>query len=72
MYNHYNIHGALKITSYLGQYIKNTYELADRRNDPVYDEWNRQYKEWDTVLLKDNISWTDRLMKEFKESQGEL
>ncbi len=71
-YNHYNIHGAMKITSYLGDYIASSYGLPDRRGDARYDEWNREYEEWNTVLLNDNISWTDRLIKEYKEDHGEL
>ncbi len=71
-YNHYNIHGATKITSYLGDYISSGYGLPDRRQEPGYEEWNRDYEEWENGLLKDNINWTDRLMKEYKEKNSEL
>lgn len=37
---HFNIYGAEKITSVLGEYLKTTYDLPDRRDDPAYKSWS--------------------------------
>ncbi len=37
--NHLNSSGAQKITSYLGEYIKENYDLTDHRGDTAYSEW---------------------------------
>ena len=41
---HTNIKGAQKVTSFLGEYIKEHYDLPDRRenDDPRYDAWKRK------------------------------
>ncbi|MBR1865280.1 MAG: hypothetical protein IJ801_02110 [Lachnospiraceae bacterium] len=36
---HLNIIGASKTTSYMGDYLKTHYELADHRNETDYDNW---------------------------------
>ncbi|WP_131820791.1 hypothetical protein [Desulfotruncus arcticus] len=41
--NHVNIAGALKITDYMGRYIRNNYDIPDRSKDPGYTQWNEQY-----------------------------
>ena len=36
------------MTSYLGNYLEENYELEDHRNDPTYEAWNQlaeQYKQ---------------------------
>lgn len=38
--NHLNANGAKKITKYLGQYLKENYDLTDHRDDKSYSEWN--------------------------------
>jgi hypothetical protein len=37
---HLNVHGAKKISDYLGKYLQENFELADKRDDPDYAEWN--------------------------------
>lgn len=43
---HCNAKGAMKVTTFLGNFIKSNYELPDRRTDGSYDFWNEQLKEY--------------------------
>ncbi|MCH5195609.1 MAG: hypothetical protein J1F28_02775 [Oscillospiraceae bacterium] len=38
--NHLNIKGARKQSEYLGQYLKENYDLFDHRGDPYYSSWD--------------------------------
>lgn len=38
--DHLNIHGARKVTEYIGKYLKENYQLPDRRKDDNWKEWN--------------------------------
>lgn len=42
--SHLNFYGAQKITAHLGKYIKEHYDIPDRRLDPAYAKWNDDYK----------------------------
>ena len=51
--DHLNYFGAQKVTSYLGGYLKETYDLPDHRGDAEYDSWDkclRKYHEQIDVL----------------------
>ena len=39
---HCNASGAMKVTTYFGDYISQHYDIPDRRGDPDYSEWDRQ------------------------------
>ncbi len=39
--DHLNVYGATKVTAYLGDYIKEHYDLPDHRGDEAYSEWTR-------------------------------
>ncbi len=39
--NHLNIHGARKVTGYIGQYLNDNYDLPDHSEDPDYSAWNK-------------------------------
>ncbi|MBP3806464.1 MAG: hypothetical protein J6I76_21670 [Oribacterium sp.] len=43
---HLNPSGAVKTTHYLGKYLKETYDLPDRREDNDYDSWQYDYLEY--------------------------
>ena len=45
-YNHVNIFGADKYTDFLSRYIKEHYELPDRRTDEKYASWHDLLPEW--------------------------
>lgn len=38
--DHLNLSGAHKVTEYLGNYLKESYKLADHRTEQAYQEWN--------------------------------
>ncbi len=42
--DHLSYLGNRKYTKYLGQYLKQNYELPDRREDKTYDSWNMNLK----------------------------
>lgn len=42
--DHLNFYGAQKITNHIGKYIKEHYDIPDRRLDPTYTKWNEDYK----------------------------
>ena len=53
-FGHTNFTGAKKVSEYLGRYLKEQYELPDRREDadPRYDAWKKrpyQYEAYDTA-----------------------
>lgn len=55
---HVNNYGAKKVTSHLGEYIKNNYEIPDRRLEEGYEAWdlNKRYldNKWITKALTDS------------------
>lgn len=67
-FNHYSITGAIKTSKFLGQYLTDRYNLPDRRLDAGYDKWRAEYKEWTDTILPDNISWSERMLKEYLDS----
>ena len=40
--DHLNLTGARKVTRYLGNYLKENYELPDHREEQSYREWNAE------------------------------
>lgn len=50
--NHLNYSGATKMTKFLGQYLKNNYDLPDQRNNPDFHNWNDDY---DRFIKKYNL-----------------
>ena len=50
--NHLNYSGATKMTHFLGQYIKNNYQIKDKRNDSLYTSWNEDYDNFIKELIK--------------------
>lgn len=47
--NHLNIYGAEKTANYLGKYIKENYQIPDRRNDSNYTRWNESLSLYEKV-----------------------
>lgn len=41
---HTNIHGAIKRTEYLAQYLMEHYDLEDKRGNPGYESWDESYE----------------------------
>lgn len=42
--NHLNYSGATKMTKYLSRYLNENYDLIDHRENPEYDQWNKDYE----------------------------
>ena len=51
---HVNYQGAEKYTAYLTEYIKDNYEIPDRRGDEAYSSWSDAYDEY-LDYVKDGI-----------------
>lgn len=47
--DHLNYYGAVKVSGYLGKYLKDQYEIADHRNDKEYVQWNHDFNKYQTV-----------------------
>ena len=41
---HLNIWGAVKVSTYFGNYLKQNFNLTDHRSDSAYAQWNSDYK----------------------------
>ena len=50
--DHLNAYGAIKVSRYLGKYLKSNYNLPDRRTDQEYGEW------------KEDMHWYRQVVKE--------
>lgn len=44
--SHVNSNGMRKITAYVGEFLAGTPGLADHREDPSYEAWNRKVIQW--------------------------
>lgn len=53
-YSHLNVSGAKKVTHFLGEYIKENYEIQDRRRDENYANWYDDYDKYKQYKL-DNL-----------------
>lgn len=48
-YLHTNIHGAMKDTRYLSEYLKNNYDFKDKRELAGYESWNNAAEKYKTI-----------------------
>ena len=44
--DHMNPRGAAKVTAWIGEYLRRSYDLPDRRGDPAYENWNRDAEDF--------------------------
>jgi hypothetical protein len=68
---HFTTYSAEKITNYLAQYISDTYELDDHREDPEYQKWQEQYKEWLDIKSSEKEANDNQILERFKEADLE-
>lgn len=47
---HTNVHGAVKITDYLSQYLVEHYGFKDKRGDPAYADWDQAYEKYNEII----------------------
>ncbi|MDD6402446.1 MAG: SGNH/GDSL hydrolase family protein [Lachnospiraceae bacterium] len=50
--DHVNVYGTVKMTKYLQKYLKDNYELPDRRGDEKYKVWDERAKKFFEELSK--------------------
>ena len=59
--NHANIHGAIKITDYLAQYLIDNYDFEDKRGGIVYTDWDEAYEKYIEIvrpyLTEEELEW---------------
>ena len=48
--DHMNLTGAVKVTTYLGNYLKENTDLVDHRGDPAYSDWEEELVEYDKLV----------------------
>lgn len=51
-WHHMNVMGNKKMTSYLGKYIVDNYNIPDRRSDENHKKWEKAYTAWDESRWK--------------------
>lgn len=64
--SHLNLSGAVKVTRYLGEYLRENYDLPDRRCDAAYASWQQEADKFaqsiSGILLVDQTSPLTSLM----------
>lgn len=62
--SHLNGSGGRKVTAYLGQYIKEHYDIADHREEEAYAHWNADYERYtdDKIVALQESESLDRFL----------
>lgn len=47
---HTNVHGSLKFTDYLADYLHENYSFEDKRGDPEYASWDEAYDKYKEII----------------------
>jgi len=53
--NHVNIYGAIKFSRHFGNYLDNQFDLPDRRNSAVTEQWDIDYKNLKGLINEYNV-----------------
>ncbi len=53
---HLSATGAVKFSSFLAEYLKDHYDIPDRRGDSAYASWDACVSEWDRKVRNDALS----------------
>lgn len=51
--DHLNFRGTKKVCAFLGEYLADTYQLEDKRNDPAYSDWNNLIPKYEMLTSED-------------------
>lgn len=68
--SHLNVLGALKVTDYVGNYLKENYNLINHKGEKAYDFWNDDYVVYKELIdkhvenAKENVEKAYRMLKE--------
>ena len=57
-FSHLNPDGAYKVTQYLGQWLRDNYDLPDHRGDSAYASWDETLPQYEAYLDERWGSWT--------------
>ena len=44
--DHLNLYGAQKVSTFVGDYLSENYDLPSRKKDKAYKAWNKQAKKY--------------------------
>ena len=66
--DHMNLSGAIKVVTYLGNYLSGKEDLTDHRGDPGYQDWDEELVEYDQ-LVKDMDGKSFQDIKEERDKQ---
>ena len=69
--DHLNLYGARKMTTYLGDYLRDNCDLTDHRNDPKYSSWHELWKDYVREVEEMEGTSYPILEEEIKESKKE-
>lgn len=47
---HTNVHGSLKLTHYISEYLVENYGFEDKRQDEAYSSWNESYEKYADII----------------------
>lgn len=50
--DHLNLNGARKVTTWVGKYLKENYELTDHRGDQNYKSWDKEVEKYEASVRK--------------------
>ena len=53
--DHLNTYGALKVTSVLGRFLNENYDLPDHRGEKEYEQWDADAEIYENMLKKEGI-----------------
>lgn len=63
--SHLNPNGQIKLSNYIGQYLKDNYNLEDHRGDPKYKQWDKDLEEYE----KYEKEWINKYNKNLENLQ---
>ncbi len=65
-FSHLNHRGSTKLSAWLAGWLKEEYELPDRRGEAVYESWEQNARMWEQLyanqLLREEAGWYDFLV----------
>lgn len=59
---HTNVHGALKVTEYISEYIVSHYTPAGRRDDAANEAWDTAFSKYYYEVLEEHLTEADRAL----------
>ncbi|MDR2883695.1 MAG: DUF1574 domain-containing protein [Deferribacteraceae bacterium] len=57
-FSHFNVHGIKKYSMYLAKYLRENYNVPDRRNDPEYAEWDKWANDYYMLAFTPKLNTT--------------